>query len=172
LRGLYDVRVLIPGYRQVLQAAGPVPVVARLPGAFGIPACDLGRVVTKDGLQIYVLLCPQLYDREGTPYGTAAGVDWTDNDIRFARLALAAADLACGSGDPEWKPDLLHLNDWPSSLASAYLTWRGVRTPSILTYSQPRLSGPCSSARASANSAFPTARSRWTAWNSTASCPS
>ncbi|HEX2555974.1 MAG TPA: glycogen synthase GlgA [Microvirga sp.] len=133
LRGLYDVRVLIPGYRQVLQATGPIPVVARLPGAFGIPPCDLGRVVTKDGLQIYVLLCPQLYDREGTPYGNAAGIDWVDNDVRFARLALAAADLACGAGDRTWKPDLLHLNDWPSGLASAYLAWRGVRTPSILT---------------------------------------
>ncbi|MDQ4136634.1 MAG: glycogen synthase GlgA, partial [Pseudomonadota bacterium] len=133
LCSLYDVRVLIPGYRQVLQAAGPIPVVAHLPGAFGIPACDLGLVVTKDGLKIYVLLCPQLYDREGTPYGNAAGLDWADNDIRFGRLALAAADLACGTGNPIWKPDLLHLNDWPSGLASAYLSWRGIRTPSILT---------------------------------------
>jgi starch synthase len=133
LQNLYDVRVLIPGYREVLKATGPLPVVGRLKAAFGLPAADIGRLVTKDGLTIYVLLCPQLYDREGTPYGDANGVDWVDNDIRFARLALAAADLACGSGDPEWKPDLLHLNDWPSSLASAYLTWRGVRTPSILT---------------------------------------
>ena len=133
LRQNYDVRVLIPGYRQVLDGAGLVEVVGELPGAFGIPACKLGRIDAKDGLAIYVLLCPELYDREGTPYGDARGVDWVDNDIRFARLGLAAADLAAGKGDPRWRPDLLHLNDWPSSLAPAYLAWRGQSVPSILT---------------------------------------
>lgn len=133
LRQLYDVRVLIPGYRQVLVAAGAVEVVGRLPGTCGIPDCDLGRMETRDGLTIYILLSPELYDREGTPYGDANGVDWSDNDIRFARLGLAAADIACGVGDPLWRPDLLHLNDWPSSLAPAYLTWRERQVPSILT---------------------------------------
>lgn len=133
LRQLYDVRVLIPGYRQVLASAESVELVGHLPGTCGIPDCDLGRMETKDGLTIYILLCPELYDREGTPYGDANGVDWSDNDVRFARLGLAAADIACGVGDPFWRPDLLHLNDWPSSLAPAYLTWRDRRVPSILT---------------------------------------
>ncbi|MCB5177364.1 glycogen synthase GlgA [Microvirga lenta] len=133
LRGLYDVRVLIPGYRSVLADVGPLEIVGRLEGTCGIPACDLGRTETKDGLTIYVLLSPELYDREGTPYGDANGVDWSDNDVRFARLGLAAADIACGVGDPTWRPDLLHLNDWPSSLAPAYLTWREHHVPSILT---------------------------------------
>jgi starch synthase len=133
LSNLYEVRVLIPGYRQVLEAIGEVPVIGRLPGAFGLPPCDLGRLSTKDGLTIYVLLCPELYDREGSPYGNHQGLDWVDNDIRFGRLGLAAADIACGKGDPSWKPDLLHLNDWPSSLAPAYLAWRQQGTPSILT---------------------------------------
>jgi hypothetical protein len=70
LQNLYDVRVLIPGYREVLKATGPLPVVGRLKAAFGLPAADIGRLVTKDGLTIYVLLCPQLYDREGTPTAT------------------------------------------------------------------------------------------------------
>src|SRR3712207_429179 len=48
-------------------------------------------------------------------------------------FGLAAADIACGNGDPLWRADLLHLNDWPSGLASAYLAWRGQRIPTILT---------------------------------------
>jgi starch synthase len=60
-------------------------------------------------------------------------VDWSDNDVRFARLGLAAADIARGFGDPLWRADLLHLNDWPSSLAPAYLAWRGHHVPTILT---------------------------------------
>lgn len=131
LRAIYDVRVLIPGYPQVRAAFPDMPVVARLEGLAGIPPCDLGLAETADGLRIYVLIAPDLYERAGTPYGDAGG-DFADNDIRFARLSLAAADLALNA-DPSWAADLLHLHDWQAALAPAYLAWRGVRLPSVLT---------------------------------------
>ncbi|HEX2724693.1 MAG TPA: glycogen synthase GlgA [Beijerinckiaceae bacterium] len=133
LRQEYDARVLIPGYRQVLENQDQMTVVARLPGTRGMPACEIGQMNAPDGLVIYVVLCPELYDREGSPYGNAAGIDWSDNDVRFARLSLAAAEIAAGVDDLNWKADLLHLNDWPSSLAPAYLAWRGCKVPSVLT---------------------------------------
>jgi starch synthase len=133
LRQQYEVRVLVPGYRQVLEAHPELHVVGRLAAAYGLPSCEIGRVDSPDGLVIYVLLCPDLYDREGTPYGDEAGVDWADNDLRFARLGLAAAEIASGLGDLGWRPDLLHLNDWPSALAPAYLAWREEPKPSVLT---------------------------------------
>ena len=127
LRSHCDVRVLLPGYRGVLCREG-LRVVGRLPGAGSIPPCEIGRIDTPDGLAIYVLRCPELYDRDGSPYGNADGLDWVDNDVRFARLGLAAADMARGLGDPSWRPDILHVNDWPSALAPAYLAWRGAST--------------------------------------------
>ena len=131
LRRDFDVRVLIPGYRQVRAAHPDIPVVARLNGYAGVPACDLGLVETEDGLQIYVLINDELFARDGTPYGDAGG-DFGDNDLRFARLSLAAAEIAVGA-DPAWRADLLHLNDWQAALAPAYLAWRGLRVPSVLT---------------------------------------
>ncbi|MDP4023405.1 glycogen synthase GlgA [Methylobacterium sp. NEAU 140] len=131
LRAHYDVRVLIPGYREVRAAFPEIPVVARLDGLAGIPPCDLGLVEAADGLRIYVLLSPDLYERDGTPYGDAGG-DFSDNDLRFARLSLAAADLARGA-DPDWAADLLHLHDWQAALAPAFLAWRGARLPTVLT---------------------------------------
>ena len=133
LRPLCDVRVLIPGYRQVLDKHGSFEVVARMPGAGGLPPCSLGRLRTKDGLIVYVVLAPHLYDRPGGPYLDPDGNDWIDNDVRFARLSLCAADMAMGLGDPNWVPDNLHLNDWPSALTSGYVQWRGGDTPSLLT---------------------------------------
>ena len=94
---------------------------------------ELGRASTKDGLPVYVLLCPQLYDRPGNPYGDEAGRDWGDNDIRFGRFASAAAELAAGTLDRNWAADLVHANDWQAALAPAYLAWRGANIPSILT---------------------------------------
>ncbi len=133
LRQQYDVRILIPGYPAVLRAHRSIPVVGRLKPAFGLPGAELGRIDAPDGLIFYVLLCPDLYEREGSPYGGPDGIDWPDNDIRFARLALAAADIAAGAGEIGWRPHLLHLNDWPSALAPAYLAWRGAPVPSVLT---------------------------------------
>lgn len=132
LRQTNDIRVLIAGYRQVLEDRS-FTEVASLPAAAGLPPCGIGRLDMADGLVVYALLCPELYDREGTPYGDANGDDWSDNDIRFARLSLAAAEIACGVPDLGWTPDLLHLNDWQASLAPAYLNWREKSVPTVLT---------------------------------------
>lgn len=133
LQSQCGIRVLIPGYREVVSRIPHLDVVARLPSHAAVPACDLGRCRTADGLIVYVLLCPELFERDGTPYADAMGKDWADNDLRFARLGLAAAQMASGQGDASWAPNLLHLNDWTSALAPAYVTWSNRHTPSVLT---------------------------------------
>ncbi|MFN4923296.1 glycogen synthase GlgA [Bradyrhizobium sp.] len=133
LRSQCDIRVLIPGYREVVSRLSGVETVSHLPSRGDIPACDLVRSKTRDGLVVYVMLCPQLFERDGALYNDATGRDWEDNDLRFARLGLAAAQIASGTGDPNWIPDLLHLNDWTSALAPAYLAWNGRSIPSVLT---------------------------------------
>ena len=133
LRSHLDVRVLIPGCREVVALGDRISVIGELPQLSDVPACKLGRLQTADGLVVYVLLSSDLYEREGSPYADANGVDWPDNDVRFARLGLAAAEFARGTADPDWRPDVLHLNDWPTALAPAYSAWLGLPTPSILT---------------------------------------
>jgi len=135
LSRVFDIRVLIPGYRQVLACAGAggIEVVGQCAPRASLPACSIGRMHTADGLAVYVVLSPELYDRPGSPYGDEQRRDWEDNDIRFARLASAAADLATGLIDPGWTADLAHVNDWPSGLVPAYLRWSGSPIPTILT---------------------------------------
>ncbi len=130
---LCDVRILLPGYRAVRARHPHVDVVRRMPGSSGLPPWSLGRVRTENGLCLYLVLCDELYDREGTPYGPGDGSDFGDNDVRFARLSLAAAEIAAGEADPNWKPDILHANDWPSALSIGYATWKGLDTSSIFT---------------------------------------
>ena len=111
LRAFCDVRVLLPGFRQVRMALPDMEVVRQMPRFAGLPPWSLGRAATSDGLTIYTVLCDELYDRAGSPYGPFGGGDYGDNDIRFARLSLAAAELAAGEADPNWRPDVLHVND-------------------------------------------------------------
>src|SRR5260370_1284890 len=98
-----------------------------------MPACSLGLTATKDGLPVYVLLCPQLCDRPGNPDGDALGRDWPDNDVRFGRFASVAALLAAGILDKNWAADLVHANDCQAALVPAYLAWSGIKIPTILT---------------------------------------
>ena len=112
LRRWSDVRVLLPGYREVVEQFTHLEIVGQCAALAEMPACSIGLASTKDGLPVYVLLCPQLYDRPGNPYGDAIGRDWPDNDVRFGRLASAAAQLAAGTLDKNWAADLVHANDW------------------------------------------------------------
>ncbi|WP_315707010.1 MULTISPECIES: glycogen synthase GlgA [unclassified Bradyrhizobium] len=133
LRSHTDVRIMLPGYRDVIEQLTHIDIVGQCEALAEMPACALGRSSTRDGLPVYVLLCDQLYDRPGNPYGDENGQDWPDNDIRFGRLAAAAAELAAGTLDKNWAADLVHANDWQAALVPAYLAWRGVDVPSILT---------------------------------------
>jgi len=133
LRLWSDVRVLLPGYRDVVKQFGSIDIVGECAPLAEMPACSLGLASTKDGLPVYILLCPQLYDRPGNPYGDGSGRDWPDNDVRFGRLASAAAQLAAGLLDKNWAADLVHANDWQSALVPAYLAWNAINIPTILT---------------------------------------
>src|SRR5690242_4807205 len=64
-----DIRVLLPGYPAVLAAAPSLRIVGKLPGRSGIAPCTIGHFTTQDGLEIYALLAPDLYQRGGNAYG-------------------------------------------------------------------------------------------------------
>lgn len=140
----HNVRVLIPGYRQVIRSGLPLRVVGKLPGLGAIPPCLIGEITLPDQLVVHVVLCQQLYDRDGGPYGDSDGTDWQDSHIRFARLALAAARIAAGEGVRGWCPDLVHANDWPTGLTPAYMAWSGLQTPCIFTIHNLAYQGLCS----------------------------
>src|SRR5579863_3964613 len=133
LRRFSDVRILLPGYSDVVEQFVHLEIVGQSPALAEMPECSIALGSTKDSLPVYVLLCPQLYDRPGNPYGYASGRDWPDNDIRFGRLASVAAQLAAGTLDKNWAADLVHANDWQAALVPAYLAWSGSKIPSILT---------------------------------------
>lgn len=128
-----DVRVLMPACQATIAKANSISIVASLPARAGIGPCLIGETRTPDGLILYLVLEPSLYQRGGSAYCNPQGHDWQDNDLRFGRFSLAAAELAKGRCGLDWEPDLLHVNDWPGGLAPAYLRWDGVSVPTVLT---------------------------------------
>lgn len=126
----WGLRILLPGYREVLAALGEVPVLFEEADLFGGPArLRAGRAA---GLELLVLEAPHLYDRGGSPYLDERGHDWPDNPERFAALCWIAARVAA-EGAGGWRPEILHLHDWQAALVPVYLRARGVAAPTLLT---------------------------------------
>jgi starch synthase len=115
-----DMRVMLPGYPAVMTALKQGKAVHTYPDLFGGPA----RIVqgSAQGLALYAIDAPHLYDRPGNPYVALGGSDWPDNWMRFAALGRVAAD-AGKSVIPGYRPQVLHLHDWQAAMAAAYVSY-------------------------------------------------
>jgi len=121
----HDIRVLLPLYPALKLAFPEAIVIAELPAlAPALPAARLLAAVA-DGLPLLLLDCPTLYERPGNPYLDALGQDWPDNDIRFGLLSRVAALLGQEKSPLDWRPDVVHVNDWQTALAPAWLHYEG-----------------------------------------------
>src|SRR2546421_7506089 len=78
-----DARVLIPGYREVLEHAHePIAAVS----ALGIQARLLRAALPGSGVPMLGIDCPRLYVRPGGPYQDQHGGGWPGNPPRFGFL--------------------------------------------------------------------------------------
>ncbi len=129
-----NVCLLVPGYREVLAHSDASTVIlTEFPyGLLPAPARLLETTLPGSGLPVWVLDCPELFDRAGGPYQDNNGKDWSDNALRFASFCKAAAWLVQGHATP-WAIDLVHCNDWQTALVPALLKFWDCPTPSVLT---------------------------------------
>ena len=129
-----DVRLLLPGYSQVLEALPDARELASIPARDAFPPAALLAAQGPHGVSLLVLDCPALYRRRGGPYLDSEGRDWADNALRFGLLARVAADLGTDAGPLDWRADVVHCNEWETGLAPAYLHYAtGARAASVIT---------------------------------------
>ncbi|MDR2195286.1 MAG: glycogen synthase GlgA, partial [Gallionellaceae bacterium] len=127
-----DVRVLLPAYPQALRLLKNLREVTTfsLPN---FPPTRLLETVLPDGVPLWLVDCPDLYQRDGGPYQDAEGRDWSDNAQRFGLLSKVAAVLGCAESPLDWQPDVVHCNDWQTGLTPAYLRFAERPAPCVMT---------------------------------------
>ena len=129
-----DVKVLLPGYGSVMDAVARGKKLATLALSTPSVECRLIAGALPSGVPLIVLDCPPLYQRDGGPYQNAAGEDWPDNAERFGVLSQVAALLGSNDTPLEWRPQVVHCNDWQTGLAPAYLRYHaGARASTVMT---------------------------------------
>ena len=96
----------------------------------GIPqSFKLRRPATPHGkAQQFFVEHPNYYARTGLYVEAGSGKEYPDNDVRFAFFSRGILELLAVS---DWVPDIIHLNDWQTALAAAYLRVKAPEVPSL-----------------------------------------
>lgn len=124
-----EARVLLPAFPTIRRGIPDVDVVAHRETFAGHITLLYGHY---NGVGVYLIDAPHLYDRLGSPYHDSNMVAYADNVHRFALLGWVGCEMACGL-DPYWHPDVVHAHDWHAGLAPAYLAARGKPAKSVFT---------------------------------------
>lgn len=129
----YDIRILMPGYPDVLSKiihSRFLCVISNLPN-IGTVNIIIGEM-PDTGVTVMAIQSETLYERSLGPYEDENGKDWEDNAIRFGTLSLVAAILSSKTSPlKNWLPDIIHCNDWQSGLAPAYMHFMRRDRPEI-----------------------------------------
>ncbi|MGJ8618106.1 MAG: glycogen synthase GlgA [Sulfitobacter sp.] len=124
-----SVKVLIPAYPALAPLVSAGKCVMTFDYLFGGPARIIA--VQAEGLDMLLLEAAHLYERSGSIYLGPDGHDWPDNDLRFAALSYAGAQVGM-DGVAGWTPDVINAHDWQAGLVPAYLQQSGGSTPSVV----------------------------------------
>ena len=128
-----DVRIVLPGYPAVLKLLTNPQVAAEFPALPGFPSSRLLVSRLPNAVPLWIIDCPALYQRSGGIYQNEKGQDWPDNAERFGLLSRIAALLSCDETPLDWKPGIVHCNDWQTGLTPAYLHFSKNAAASVMT---------------------------------------
>lgn len=119
-----QVTLMLPAYRGVREQISDMREVAHLSDLPGGPATLLAGYCKFLELPVLLVQNDVLYDRDGL-YLDADGIEYSDNAVRFAALAFAAARVAQGL-PAGFRPHVVHAHDWHTALIPLYMDQLGV----------------------------------------------
>ncbi len=82
---------------------------------------------------VWLVDYPPFFDLPGNPYSDPQGHPWENNLERFTLFCKVATEIAMDRAHLEWKPDVVHCNDWQSGLVPALLSLEKNRPASVFT---------------------------------------
>lgn len=76
---------------------------------------------------------PAYYNYPGNPYVDEKGEPWPNNAERFALFCRIAVEAAMDRVHQDWRPDIVHCNDWQTGLVPALLFLEHDRPSTVFT---------------------------------------
>lgn len=115
-----DIRLIIPNY-QALKISGDIRYLCSL--RIDNRNINILETTLPDSeVRVWLVDYPRYYNYPGNPYLDEQGEPWPNNAERFALFCRIAAAVAMDRVQLDWKPDIVHCNDWQSGLVPALLS--------------------------------------------------
>ena len=127
-----DVRLILPAYADVQARAGRLKTVAEFSIRHHTVRLLAGNL-PGTRVPVWLVDCPELYDRSGNPYLEPEGKPWPDNALRYTLFAEAVVQVARNQLGLDWQPDVVHCNDWQTGLIPALLAPQVPRPATVFT---------------------------------------
>ncbi|CAB1276727.1 glycogen synthase GlgA [Candidatus Nitrosacidococcus tergens] len=113
----WDVGVILPAYPNCKQQLKNLVQVTSL----SIPSVTTPVIILKGELPgvpvtFWLVDSPRHFNRPGNPYIGENGQEWPDNADRFATFCKAIVHGFVTYPNLDWKPDVIHCNDWHTGL--------------------------------------------------------
>ncbi|MDD3576499.1 MAG: glycogen synthase GlgA [Halothiobacillus sp.] len=116
-----DVRVVLPRYANIKADLIESETQIGQRAILGQPV-KINLATLSTGHRVYLVDHPVFSARQGNPYIGPDGNNWHDNPDRFSLFCRAVVALSAGLFGEEWKPDIIHSNDWQTGLIPALLS--------------------------------------------------
>lgn len=129
-----EVKILLPAYSSVLEKAKSVGTkeVAKIEvDGYSVSLKQTRLPGTK--VVVWLVDIPEFFERPGNPYCGPDGNDWPDNHKRFYVFAKVAELIALDQVNLNWKPSIVHCNDWQTGLIPALLSLHPQRPATVFT---------------------------------------
>ena len=126
-----DIRLIMPNY-QAVRTNGHVRYLCSL----RVDNRDVNLLETKmpdSEVLVWLVDCPEFFSYPGNPYTDPQGNAWPNNPQRFALFCRVAVACAMDTINQDWKPDIVHCNDWQSGLVPALLSLEKNRPATVFT---------------------------------------
>ena len=126
-----DVRVIMPNYQSIKNCE---------PGRYlctvRVNNSDVNLLETRlpdSDVIVWLVDYPSFFNFPGNPYNDENGNPWPDIGDRFALFCRIIVEVAMNRAYLNWKPDVVHCNDWQTGLVPALLSLEDYRPSSVFT---------------------------------------
>ena len=126
-----DIKLIIPNY-QALKISENIRFLCSI----RIDNRNINILETRmpdSHVTVWLVDYPAYYNFPGNPYVDERGEPWPINAERFALFCRIAVEAAMDRIYQDWKPDIVHCNDWQSGLVPAFLSLEQDRPRAVFT---------------------------------------
>ena len=126
-----DIRIVLPNYQSLKKTED-----VRFISTVTVNPTDSNILETQlpgSNVIVWLVDCPALFNTPGNPYVDESGNPWDNIADRFSLFCRVIVEIAMDRGHLNWRPDVVHCNDWQTGLVPALLSLESNAPSSLFT---------------------------------------